>query len=69
MKSAPFCAHIANGGKKPELLVDNAERLSQRLKRNKLHVFEHCGHFSYQDQHKQFAEMVKEWVAGGYKQV
>ncbi len=51
------------------LLVDNAERLSQRLKRNKLHVFEHCGHFSYQDQHKQFAEMVKEWVAGGYKQV
>ncbi len=51
------------------LLVDNAERLSQRLKRSKLHVFEHCGHFSYQDQHQQFAEVVKDWVAGGYKQV
>ena len=51
------------------LLVDNAHRLSQRLKRSKLHVFEHCGHFSYQDQHQQFADVVKEWVSGGYKQV
>ena len=51
------------------LLVDNAHRLSQRLKRSKLHVFEHCGHFSYQDQHQQFADVVTEWVTGGYTQV
>lgn len=51
------------------LLVDNAHRLSERIKRNKLHVFEHCGHFSYQDKHEEFRDLVTEWVAGGYQSV
>jgi len=48
------------------LLVDNGRRLQQRLKRSQLRVFEHCGHFSYQDKAEEFAEMVLSWVQGGY---
>jgi pimeloyl-ACP methyl ester carboxylesterase len=38
------------------LLVDNAHRLSQRLKHSRLHVLKKCGHFSYQDQHEESDE-------------
>ena len=51
------------------LLVDNAHRLAQRLKRSRLHIFEHCGHYSYQDKHEEFRDVVTEWVNGGYKSV
>ena len=51
------------------LLVDNAHRLNQRLKRSKLQVFENCGHFSYQDKADEFAEMILGWVSGGYQKV
>ncbi len=51
------------------LLVDNANRLQQRLKRSQLRVFERCGHFSYQDRAEEFAEMLLAWVGGGYREV
>ena len=51
------------------LLVDNAHRLKERLKRARLHIFEHCGHYSYQDKHEEFRDLVTEWVSGGYRSV
>lgn len=51
------------------LLPDNGHRLSGRLKRNRLHVLENCGHFSYQDQHEQFGDMVIDWVTDGHRNV
>ena len=57
------------GGQDQLLLVDNAERLSQRIKRNKLHVFDHCGHFSYQDKHEEFRDLVSDWVRDGYQTI
>lgn len=51
------------------LYVDNAHRLHQRLKRSDLHVFKHCGHFSYQDNHEEFASLLIDWVGGSYKQI
>jgi len=52
------------------LLVDNATRLHQRLKRSQLRVFEGCGHFCYQDRSDEFAEMILAWVqGGGYRSV
>ena len=51
------------------LLVDNAHRLQERLKRSQLRVFERCGHFSYQDKADEFAEMILAWVDRGYEQV
>ena len=49
------------------LLVENSQRLSQRLRRSKLHVFENCGHYSYQDQHAAFLSMVTNWVSNEHK--
>ena len=43
-----------------------AHRLSERLKRSKLHVFDHCGYFSYQDKHQEFGDVVTEWVSDGF---
>lgn len=51
------------------LLVDNAHRLQQRLPRSELRIFDHCGHFSYQDSPEEFADMVLSWVGGGYREV
>lgn len=51
------------------LLVDNAHSLHKRLKRSQLKIFEQCGHFSYQDQADEFAEMVINWVNGGFRVV
>jgi len=51
------------------LLVENAERLKERLQRSKAHIFERCGHFSYQDQHEKFADLITEWVDGGYQRI
>lgn len=44
------------------LLVDNAHRLHQRMARSRLHVFDHCGHFSYQDDSEGFAQMLLSWL-------
>ncbi|HET6417714.1 MAG TPA: alpha/beta hydrolase [Polyangiales bacterium] len=51
------------------LLVDNAHRLHERLPRSRLQVFERCGHFSYQDKPEEFAQMILDWVGGGYRGV
>jgi len=51
------------------LYVDNAHRLHERLRRSRLHVFENCGHFSYQDRHEAFAQLVVDWVDDGHKGV
>ncbi|PLW97481.1 MAG: alpha/beta hydrolase [Marinilabiliales bacterium] len=51
------------------LLVDNAHSLHKRMKRSELKVFERCGHFSYQDKSEEFAEMVINWVSGGFQVV
>jgi pimeloyl-ACP methyl ester carboxylesterase len=51
------------------LLVDNAHRLHERLPRSRLRVFERCGHFSYQDKSDEFAQMVLDWIGGGYQGV
>ncbi len=51
------------------LLPDNARRLQERLPHSQLKIFEHCGHFSYQDKADEFAEMVLAWVGGGYRGV
>lgn len=51
------------------LLVDNAHRLHERLPRSRLQVFERCGHFSYQDKPEEFAQMILDWVGGGYQGV
>jgi len=51
------------------LLEDNAQRLHQRLPRNRLTVFDNCGHFSFQDQHQQFAAMITDWVTSEHKNV
>jgi pimeloyl-ACP methyl ester carboxylesterase len=49
------------------LFVDNGERLHKRLKRSDFTVFQHCGHFSYQDKADEFVEMVTDWINTGHK--
>jgi pimeloyl-ACP methyl ester carboxylesterase len=51
------------------LVVDNAYRLNQRLKRSELQVFKNCGHFSYQDKADEFAEMILKWVGGRFREI
>jgi len=51
------------------LLAENAGQLSERLPRSRTHVFENCGHFSYQDQYETFRDVIAEWAGGGYRLV
>ena len=51
------------------LVVDNAYRLNQRLKRSELQVFENCGHFSYQDKADEFAEMILNWAGSRFREI
>jgi pimeloyl-ACP methyl ester carboxylesterase len=44
------------------LLVENTELIQTAIPNSEVHIFENCGHFSYQDQAEQFAEMVTNWV-------
>ena len=44
------------------LKVDNARLLNARLPKSALHIFENCGHFSYQERSSAFATMVQDWV-------
>jgi pimeloyl-ACP methyl ester carboxylesterase len=39
------------------------------MRRSQLRVFERCGHFSYQDNAEEFADMVLAWVGGGYRSI
>ena len=48
------------------LLPENSDNLRKRLKRNKVVIFEHCGHFSYQDKHEAFCEMIESWISVEY---
>jgi len=57
------------GDKDIFLTTDNAERLHQRLPKSKLNIFKNCGHFSYQDKPDEFAQMIINWVDGGYTEV
>jgi pimeloyl-ACP methyl ester carboxylesterase len=50
------------------LPVDNANTLHKQIKHSRLHVFKHCGHFSYQDKADEFADLVCRWVGGEYSQ-
>lgn len=51
------------------LLPDNASRLDRRLQHSKVHVFDRCGHFAYQDQYQQFGEQLIQWVHSGHEAV
>ncbi len=51
------------------LFVETGEKLHKRLKRSDLTIFKRCGHYSYQDARDEFAQMVLDWVGGGYRQV
>jgi len=48
------------------LFSANASRLHKRLQRSQLCIFENCGHFSYQDNAEEFAEMILAWIHGGF---
>ncbi len=51
------------------LTTENAEKLKKRIPRSKLTIFKNCGHYSYQDKADEFAQMVTDWVNGGYEKV
>jgi len=51
------------------LLQDNAKKLYDKLKTRKLHIFTNCGHFSYQDKHQEFSELVDNWIQNDYKNI
>jgi len=55
------------GGDDKLLLPENASNMHAKLKNSKLNIFENCGHFSYQDKHSEFAELVDNWVSKDYK--
>ncbi|MCA0892656.1 alpha/beta fold hydrolase [Microbulbifer agarilyticus] len=44
------------------LLPDNAVRIQKRMPNAKLHIFERCGHFCYQDRAEEFTAMVIDWI-------
>ena len=48
------------------LLVENVTELQEVLKRSQVKVFKNCGHYSYQDQAIEFADMVKNWITFGF---
>ncbi len=50
------------------LLPKNAINLNNRIRNSKMKIFKDCGHFIYQDKDEEFAEMLIDWVDGGYKQ-
>lgn len=58
--------HVFWGEQDAFLTADNAERLHERLPKSVLTIFKNCGHFCYQDKSKEFTELVRSWVFGGY---
>jgi len=57
------------GGNDKLLLPANAGNIHNILKNSKLYVFDNCGHFSYQDKHSEFAELVDNWIRKDYKTI
>jgi pimeloyl-ACP methyl ester carboxylesterase len=51
------------------LFVENARTLAKRLKRSDVQIFSNAGHYVYQDASGPFADMVRDWVNGGYKSI
>lgn len=48
------------------LSADNARLLHARLPRSRLTIFEHCGHFCYQDKADDFTQMLRAWIHGAH---
>ena len=42
--------------------VENAQLLHSKLPDSKMHIFENCGHFCYQDKNGEFADMIEDWI-------
>jgi len=57
------------GGDDKLLLPENANNLHSRLNKSMLHIFDNCGHFSYQDKHKEFIALVDSWIEKDYKAI
>jgi len=57
------------GEKDVFLTTENAQIMHKRVPKNKMTIFKDCGHYAYQDQPEKFAQMVIDWVNGGYKEV
>jgi pimeloyl-ACP methyl ester carboxylesterase len=51
------------------LLVENSKKLHASIKRSRLHIFKHCGHYSYQDKFTEFADLVCQWVNKEHSQI
>jgi pimeloyl-ACP methyl ester carboxylesterase len=51
------------------LLPETAKRAAARLPRNRLVIFENCGHFPYVDRRDEFARTVIEWVNEGHTRI
>ncbi|WP_171178193.1 alpha/beta fold hydrolase [Ruegeria sp. HKCCD8929] len=51
------------------LNVENAHHLHKHLPDSSLHIFKNCGHFCYQDKSSEFAQMMRNWIAGGYSSI
>lgn len=51
------------------LMLENAHMLGRRIQRSRVHVFAHCGHFSYQDKHEEFGRLTLDWVGGAHAAV
>ena len=58
--------HVLWGEQDAFLKVENAEQLHARLPKSKLTIFKNCGHFFYQDQSKEFTQILQTWINGGY---
>ena len=54
--------HVFWGDHDAFLNADNARELHARLPNSELTIFEHCGHFSYQDKSTEFSTMISSWV-------
>jgi len=51
------------------LFVENAQNLAKRLPRAQVQTFPNAGHYVYQDASGPFAQMVRDWVDGGYSSI
>lgn len=50
-------------GKEDKLLLsENAQQIHNKIPRSKLHIFDDCGHFSYQDKSNEFVDMLDHWM-------
>ncbi len=64
IKSLELPVQVFWGDEDAFLKVENAHQLHSMLPNSALHIFENCGHFSYQEQSSAFAKMIQDWVIG-----